>query len=262
MISITVRSVVAASVLSLCSTMGASAQSCNADLNDDGLIDGKDLAMVLSAWGACPTVISSVTPLQGSVLGGTEITINGSGLSTVTAVTVGGAPCTNVTVVSPRLIRATTPPGQVGSAEIVVTAAGGSESAAEEFTYMQQVITSIFPSAGHYSGGSLITISGSYLGGTTGVTFGGVPATSVEVVDATTVRAVTPAGSVGTVDVVVVGTKGVVTVLGGFSFVNTTTPEWATAIELLYRIQFLRHVEGGIHAASPRRKRRCAAGVR
>jgi len=30
----------------------------------------------------------------------------------------------------------------------------------------------------------------------------------------------------------------------------------------LYRIQFLRHVEGGIHAASPRRKRRCAAGVR
>ncbi len=30
----------------------------------------------------------------------------------------------------------------------------------------------------------------------------------------------------------------------------------------VYRIQFLRHVEGGIHAASPRRMRRCAAGVR
>jgi formylglycine-generating enzyme required for sulfatase activity len=132
MMSRTIRCVVAAAVLSLCSTMGASAQSCNADLNDDGLIDGKDLAIVLSAWGACPTVISSVTPIEGSVLGGTEITINGSGLS---AVTVGGAPCTNVTVVSPRQIRATTPPGQVGSAEIVVTAAGGSETAAEEFTY-------------------------------------------------------------------------------------------------------------------------------
>ena len=30
----------------------------------------------------------------------------------------------------------------------------------------------------------------------------------------------------------------------------------------LYRIQFLRQVEVGIHAASPRRMRRCAAGVR
>ena len=30
----------------------------------------------------------------------------------------------------------------------------------------------------------------------------------------------------------------------------------------VYRLQFLRHVEGGIHAASPRRMRRCAAGVR
>jgi hypothetical protein len=30
----------------------------------------------------------------------------------------------------------------------------------------------------------------------------------------------------------------------------------------MYRIQFLRQVEVGIHAASPRRMRRCAAGVR
>ena len=30
----------------------------------------------------------------------------------------------------------------------------------------------------------------------------------------------------------------------------------------VYRIQFLRQVEFGIHAASPRRMRRCAAGVR
>jgi formylglycine-generating enzyme required for sulfatase activity len=211
----------------------ARAQSCATDINDDGVVDGKDLAMILSAWGACPIVISSVSPLQGSVLGGTEITINGSGLSTATAVTVGGAPCTNITVVSPRQIRATTPAGGVGTAEIVVTAGAGSESAPSEFTYMQQTITSIFPSAGHFSGGSLITISGSYLGGTTGVTFGGVPATSLEVVDATTVRAVTPAGSVGAVDVVIEGSKGSVMAAGRFSFVSTTTPSWSEAIELL-----------------------------
>jgi hypothetical protein len=44
---------------------------------------------------------------------------------------------------------------------------------------------------------------------------------------------------------------------------ETLSPkEQARAVRLLYRIQFLRHVEGGIHAASPRRMRRCAAGVR
>jgi formylglycine-generating enzyme required for sulfatase activity len=212
--------------------MTASAQTCNpADLNDDGLIDGKDLAIVISAWGACPTVITSVAPLEGSVLGGTELTITGSGLSTVTAVTVGGVPCTNVTVVSTRQIRVTTPPGTVGSAEIVVTGAGGTESAADEFTYMQQTIASIHPPSGYFGGGSLVTVSGGYLAGTTAISFGGVPATSLEVVNATTVRAVTPAGSLGPVDVVVVGGKGTVTVPNGFEYVPLAIPAWATLIE-------------------------------
>jgi formylglycine-generating enzyme required for sulfatase activity len=209
----------------------ARAQSCATDLNDDGVVDGKDLAMILSAWGACPIVISSVAPLQGSVLGGTEITISGSGLSTVTAVTVGGAPCTNITVVSPRQIRATTPAGQVGTAEIVVTAGAGSESAPSEFIYMQQTITSIAPHAGFYGGGTAISISGSFLGNTTAVTIGGVPASDVQVVNENLVTAVAPAGSVGAVDVVIIGAKGSVTVPAGYTYVTVTTPSWATLIE-------------------------------
>ena len=38
--------------------------------------------------------------------------------------------------------------------------------------------------------------------------------------------------------------------------------ECPTALKDIYRIQFLRQVEVGIRAASPRRMRRCAAGVR
>jgi formylglycine-generating enzyme required for sulfatase activity len=53
MISRTIRCVVAAAFLSLCSTMGASAQSCLADITGDRVVDGVDLAAVLAQWGHC-----------------------------------------------------------------------------------------------------------------------------------------------------------------------------------------------------------------
>jgi formylglycine-generating enzyme required for sulfatase activity len=56
-----------------------------------------------------------------------------------------------------------------------------------------------------------------------------VPATNVQVVDASTVTAITPPGSVGSVDVVLSCSKGTVTVAGGFTYVGV--PAWATLIE-------------------------------
>lgn len=98
---------------------------------------------------------------------------------------------------------------------------------------MLQSVTSITPSSGPFVGGTPITISGQFLGGTTSVTIGGVPATDVVVVDANTVTAVTPPGSVGAVDVVVTGTKGAVTVSGGFRYISAITPPWATLLEAM-----------------------------
>ena len=74
-------------------------------------------------------------------------------------------------------------------------------------------------------------ITGAYLAATTGVTIGGVPATNVVAVSATQVTAVTPAGSVGTVDVVITGTKGALTVTGGFTYRSIIVPTWATLVE-------------------------------
>jgi formylglycine-generating enzyme required for sulfatase activity len=119
----------------------------------------------------------------------------------------------------------------VGSAEIVVTAAGGSESAAEEFTYMQQVISSISPWWGTYLGGTSITITGDYLGGTTSVTVGGVPATNLQVINEHNIIVTTPPGSVGSVDVVLIGSKGTVTARSAFTFVTVMVPDWATLVE-------------------------------
>jgi formylglycine-generating enzyme required for sulfatase activity len=223
------------SLLAACAAVAlapaASAQNCTGDVNGDGVVNGADLGIVLSNWGFCPPSITQVTPLTGSVLGGTVLSITGGGLSEVTAVTVGGAACTQVTVLSPTLVRATTPAGAAGQAAIRVIAPTGTTLAPQPFTYVQQQVASIVPSSGSYTGGTAITITGQYLAGTTGVTVGGVPCTGVVAVSATQVTAVTPAGSVGTVDVVISGTKGTITVPGGFTYQSIVVPAWATLVE-------------------------------
>jgi formylglycine-generating enzyme required for sulfatase activity len=211
-------------------TPGVQAQ-CSGDVNGDGRVDGIDLATVLGQWGPCPATITSVSPSQGSVLGGTVITITGTGLAGTTGVTVGGNPCSGVTVLSPTQVRATTPAGSAGQAAISLLSPSGSTLAPSPFTYVLQSVTSITPSSGIYSGGTSITISGAYLAGTTGVTIGGVPCTSVVAVNSTTVTAVTPPGLIGSFDVVVSGAKGTVTVPSGFTYVSVIVPSWATLIE-------------------------------
>jgi len=209
----------------------AHAQNCAGDLNGDGIVNGADLGIVLANWGVCPPNVTQVSPLTGTVLGGTVLSITGGGLSEVTAVTVGGAACTQVTVLSPTLVRATTPAGAVGQAAIRVIAPSGTTLAPQPFTYVQQQVASIVPNTGSYTGGTAITITGQYLAGTTGVTIGGVPCTNMVAVSATQVTAVTPAGSVGAVDVVISGSKGTITVPGGFTYQSIVVPSWATLVE-------------------------------
>jgi len=223
------RAVIA--TLTLAVAIPAGAQTCRSDLNGDGQVNGADLGIMLADWGFCPATITSVTPLQGGTQGGTVISISGTGLSTTNSVKVGGVACTNVNVLTPTLVQATTPAGAVGQASISVTTAAGTTLASTPFSYVQQQITSIVPNTGPYAGGTPITITGQYLAGTTAVTIGGVPCTNVVSVSATQVTAVTPAGSVGAVDVVVNGPKGAVTVTGGFSYRSFAVPSWATLVE-------------------------------
>jgi formylglycine-generating enzyme required for sulfatase activity len=209
---------------------GVQAQ-CSGDINGDGRVDGIDLATVLGQWGPCPATITSVSPSQGSVLGGTVITITGTGLAGTTGVTIGGNPCSGVAVLSPTQVRATTPAGAAGPAAIALLSPSGSTLSPSPFTYVMQSVTSITPAIGAYVGGTAITISGAYLAGTTAVTIGGVPCTSVVAVNSTTVTAVTPPGLIGSFDVVLTGAKGTVTVQGGFTYLNIIVPSWATLIE-------------------------------
>lgn len=67
-----------------------------------------------------PISIQTVRPISGSIAGGTAITILGSNFRPDSIVTVGGAPATNVVVVSSSMITANTPEGTIGPALVAV----------------------------------------------------------------------------------------------------------------------------------------------
>jgi formylglycine-generating enzyme required for sulfatase activity len=134
-------------------------------------------------------------------------------------------------VLSPTLVKAITPAGAAGEASIAIVSAAGTTLAPNPFTYMLQSITSVSPNNGGFSGGTAITITGSFLNGASSVKVGGVPATNVVAVDSTTVTAVTPAGSVGAASVEVTGAKGTATASGAFTYISYVVPAWATLLE-------------------------------
>lgn len=71
-----------------------------------------------------PAALWTLTPPEGSVAGGTRVTLNGAGFPTTGPVEVlfGGTPAQNVVVVSEREITAVTPPGAVGLTPVVLQA--------------------------------------------------------------------------------------------------------------------------------------------
>ena len=108
---------------------------CAGDMNGDGVVNPVDLAMVMGGWGVCPSTVTAVTPLQGSILGGTQITVNGTNLGGATSVTIGGVPATNVVAVSSTTVTAVTPAGSVGAVDVTVSGPKNTATAANAFTY-------------------------------------------------------------------------------------------------------------------------------
>ncbi|MEU1592770.1 IPT/TIG domain-containing protein [Streptomyces sp. NPDC005708] len=79
-------------------------------------------------------------------------------------------------------------------------------------------ITTVVPSTGPIAGGTVVTISGTNLGGVTAVTFGVTPGTALTVQSDTTLTVTTPATAAGAKDVVVTSAGGSATKTGGFTF--------------------------------------------
>ena len=77
-------------------------------------------SITVTPLAAAPTV-SGVSGNSGTSAGGTAITITGTNFLAGATVTVGGAACTSVTLVSATSITCTTPAGSAGAQDVVVT---------------------------------------------------------------------------------------------------------------------------------------------
>jgi formylglycine-generating enzyme required for sulfatase activity len=207
--------------------------SCPADFNADAQVDGIDLGVLLASWGTCRPAIESISPSEGSVAGGTPITVQGRFFLGATSLRIGGVAATDLVVVSSTLLTAVTPPGIAGPSTVSVTA-NGTGVLPGAFDYRTATVAGVSPSPGPMSGGTEVTITGAYLQATTSVRFGSHPSPAFTQVSPTEVRAVTPASAVaGPVDVSVATAAGTAVLPGGFTYADVVVPPWATLVELL-----------------------------
>jgi hypothetical protein len=164
--------------------------------------------------------IADIEPGIGPEAGGNTVTITGTCFSGATGVTFGGVPAT-VTSVTDTQITAVVPAG-TGVVDVVVVGAGecGTATETDGYEYVPApVITDLDPAEGPETGGTVVTITGDGLTGTTGVTFDGIEGTGLEVVDDDTIRVTTPAHAPGVAAVTVEHPGGNVDA-GDFAFLN------------------------------------------
>ena len=112
--------------------------------------------------------------------------------------------------------------------DVTVSGFNGSATKSGAFSYTDTApptatATSISPTQGPISGGTVVTLTGTELMGATAVSVGGKAGTSFSVIDSTHVRFTTPAKSAGTFDVVVTTPNGNATLSPGFAFIAAPT---------------------------------------
>ncbi len=114
-------------------------------------------------------------------------------------------------------------PGNSVVPEIQFVIAGSNTASVDAAIEIQSgsTLTAVSPGSGPASGGTGVTLTGTGLTGATGLTFDGIAATFVNVVNSTTVTAVTPAHAAGVVDVVIDTPAGGATLPNGYTYAST-----------------------------------------
>ncbi|MFI1303205.1 IPT/TIG domain-containing protein [Streptomyces sioyaensis] len=166
-----------------------------------------------------PPFKSSLSPLTGVTAGGNTVTINGTGLSTATAVHFGSATAVP-TVVNDGQLTVTVPQGAApGPVSVSVTTAGGTNNGLT-YTYVDApTVDTLNPNSGPPTGGTVVTVTGTNLSTTQSVTFGAVSA-AFTVLNDTSLSVVsppTPDGQPGPATVTVTTNGGSAT--GAFTYV-------------------------------------------
>ncbi|NHC14268.1 IPT/TIG domain-containing protein, partial [Motilibacter deserti] len=152
-------------------------------------------------------VSSGLSSTAGPVAGGGTVTLRGHDLSGTTAVTFGGVPAGDVTVVDDGTVTVTVPPHAPGTVDVVATSPGGTTAPLSYRYAAPPVAAGVSPAHGPVGGGP-VTIPGSALQGAR-VTFDGVPATDVTTApDGSSLTAAAPPHAAGPVAVTVTTAGG------------------------------------------------------
>jgi hypothetical protein len=185
-----------ASLTGAASAISATAATLNGTVNDNGLATSASFEYGTTlAYGGTVSATPSSVPA-------------GSGATSVSAA-IGGLACNTTYHFRVKAVSAGgTTNGSDGSFTTVACA---------------PAVTSISPNIGSTTGGTAVTISGANFSGATAVNIGGNPVTSFTVIGATSIGAVTPAGTSGAKDVVVVTPGGTATGAGLFTYMSPQT---------------------------------------
>ncbi len=179
--------------------------------------------------------INSLSPITGTTLGGTRITVTGKNLNQVATVRLGG---TSVGILSASATTLTfvAPPNAAGPVTLVLENVAGSASKPSAYTFVAPtapVVSSMAPSKGSDAGGTRVTFKGNSLGEVTEVKFGTELAAVVSQ-SPTTLIVDAPAHVVGTVSVTLKNSAATTTAATLFSYallpiVTSATPVVGTA---------------------------------
>lgn len=152
--------------------------------------------------------LSSITPSQGPLAGGTVVALAGEAFQAGgTTVMFGATAATDVTVIDQFALTAKAPAG-IGKVPVTVSTSGGLTPSDDEIQYVYTPgISEIYPRHGSAGGMTWVTIKGVGLKDTATVLFGEIAATQVSASDDETVTCLSPAGS-GTVSVEVITSWG------------------------------------------------------
>ncbi len=166
-------------------------------------------------------IISKVSPAEGTVTGGTPVTISGSGFSGDTKVLIGGKPAIGVQVVDDSEVLALTPPGVFGFQPVHIVNERGIGTLKKGFFYFSQPkVATVAPAAGPTAGGTEILLTGSGFTAKAQVWLGSNQASVLEVQGTSKIRISAPPGAPGAVAVKVKTKYGATELPNGFVYTD------------------------------------------
>jgi hypothetical protein len=154
---------------------------------------------------ATAPAITAVTPSSGPTMGGTVVTITGTGFAGPSKVRFGPTMSPHVTDVDASTVKAVTPPASaLGSVDVGVAGPGKAEVVkANAYTYKASKggILDVVPNEGSVGGGTTVRITGTQFSEDVSVTFGDRRAAAPTVIGEGTLEVTAPPHLPGLVDI-------------------------------------------------------------